>query len=325
MLSRNADSMYWIGRYMERSENTIRLLRVRMNFMVGKAAETGNDRGWQQFFTALRQPPPAMKNGVVDGEVALQMAHDLTFNTENSNSITGCINKARTNARSVRSQLSSQLWEHVNRLYLRLNSWRDNQNWHQERDSFFRELESSVSLFHGLTLSSLLHDEGWLFIQIGSHLERVFSVCNLLEAHFLHFGVDGGDELRTVDPLNGIGVLRACNSFESYCRVYDPRPETSLVTSFLLLNAYLPNSVRFNVIQIAELLRQVAGATETRRAGDLNRIAGKLQARLQYSQIDDIIDTGPRAFISEITDSCNQIHEALYDTYFNYEIEDVFS
>ena len=89
MLSRSADSMYWIGRYMERSENTIRLLRVRMNFMVGKAAEAGNDRGWQQFFSALRQPPPAMKNGVVDGEAALQMAHDLTFNTENENSVTG--------------------------------------------------------------------------------------------------------------------------------------------------------------------------------------------------------------------------------------------
>ncbi len=325
MLSRSADNMYWVGRYMERSENTIRLLRVRMNFMVGKAAEAGNDRGWQQFFSALRQPPPAMKNGVVDGEAALQMAHDLTFNADNENSVTGCIHLARTNARSVRSQLSSQLWEHINRLYLRLHSWQNHQNWHQERDSFFREMESSVSLFQGLALSSLLHDEGWLFIQIGVHLERVFSVCSLLEAHFRHFGIDGGNEMETLDPLNGIGVLRACNSFESYCRVYDPRPETQFVATFLLLNAYLPNSARFNVNQIADLLKQVAGATETRRAGDLNRIAGKLQAHLQYSQIDDVIEAGPRAFITDIMDSCNQIHDALYETYFNYEIEDVFS
>ena len=156
MLSRSADSMYWLGRYMERAENTIRLLRVRMNFMVGQAAQAGNDRGWQQFFSALRQPPPLMKNGVVDSEVALQMAHNLTFDAEKHNSISNCINLARTNARSVRSQLSSQLWEHINRLYLRLHSWQGHHNWNDERDNFFRELETSVSLFQGLAFSTQL-------------------------------------------------------------------------------------------------------------------------------------------------------------------------
>lgn len=325
MLSRSADSMYWIGRYMERAENTIRLLRVRLNFMVGQAAQPGNDRGWQQFFSALRQPPPAMKNGVVDSQVALQMAHDLTFNAENQTSISGCINLARSNARTVRSQLSSQLWEHMNRLYLRLHAWQGHQNWHEERDNFFRELESSVSLFQGLALSSLLHDEGWLFIQIGGHLERVLSVCSLLQAHFEHFGIDGGERLETVDPLNGIGVLRALNSFEAYCRVYDPRPETRQVTSFLLLNPYLPNSARFNVDQIAVLLRHVAGATETRRAGDLNRLSGKLQAHLQYTQIDDVVEFGANTFVTGIMGSCDQIHSALQDAYFNYDIEEAFA
>ena len=325
MLSRSADNMYWLGRYMERAENTIRLLRVRLNFMVGQTAQHGNDRGWQQFFSALRQPPPLMKNGVVDSEVALQMAHDLTFNTENQHSISGCINLARTNARSVRSQLSSQLWEHINRLYLRLYSWQGHENWHDERDNFFRELESSVSLFQGLAFSSLLHDEGWLFIQIGGHLERVFSVCSLLTAHFRHFGIDGGERLETVDPLNGIGVLRACNSFESYCRVYDPRPETSYVTTFLLLNAYLPSSVRFNVSQVAVLLEQLAGATETRRAGDLNRMAGKLQARLQYSQIDDVVEFGAQSYVVDVVKSCDEIHDALSDAYFSYPIDEAVS
>lgn len=325
MLSRSADSMYWLGRYMERSENTIRLLRVRLNFMVGQAAQSGNDRGWQQFFSALRQPPPVMNNGVVDSEAALGMAHNLTFNDESHNSVSGCINLARTNARSVRSQLSSQLWEHINRLYLRLHSWQGHENWHDERDNFFRELETSVSLFQGLAFSSLLHDEGWLFIQIGGHLERVFSVCSLLQAHFRHFGIEGGVNLETVDPLNGIGVLRACNSFESYCRVYDPRPETLYVTKFLLLNPYLPNSVRFNVNQIAVLLRQVAGATETRRAGDLDRIAGKLQAHLQYSQIEDVVDAGAQSFISDIMDNCDQIHDSLSDAYFDYRIDEAFT
>lgn len=310
---------------MERSENTIRLLRVRLNFMVGQARQAGNDKGWQQFFAALRQPQPLMENGAVDSEAALTMAHDLTFNRENPNSVSGCISLARQNARAVRARLSSQLWEHINRLYLRLHSWQGHHNWHDERDNFFRELESSVSLFQGLAFSSLLHDEGWYFIQLGAHLERVLSVCSLLQAHFRYFGVDGGEMLMTEDPLNGIGVLRACNSFESYCRVYDPRPETGLVTSFLLLSSQLPNSVRFNVNQMARLLEQIATATETRRAGDLIRTAGKLQAHLQYSQIEDVIEVGPQSFLVDIVGACDQIHGALYETYINYPAEEAFA
>ena len=327
MLSRSADSLYWLGRYMERAEHTVRLLRVRLNFMVGQARprQVGNDKGWQQFFSALRQPAPLTENGVVDGEAALKMAHDLTFNGDNLHSISGCISVARENARSVRSQLSSQLWEHMNRLYLRLHSWQGHHNWHDERDNFFRELESSVSLFQGLAFSSLLHDEGWHFIQVGAHLERVLSVCSLLQAHFQYFGIEGGKRLETVDPLNGIGILRACNAFESYCRLYDPMPETRLVTSFLLLNSDLPISVRFNVDQMAQLLEQVAVATESRRAGDLIRTAGKLQAHLQYSQIEDVIEVGPQAFLAEVMSACDQIHDAFYDTYINYPAEEAFA
>lgn len=327
MLSRSADSLYWLGRYMERAEHTVRLLRVRLNFMVGQARprQAGNDKGWQQFFTALRQPAPLTERGYVDGEAALKMAHDLTFNGDNPHSISGCISLARQNARFVRSQLSSQVWEHMNRLYLRLHSWQGHHNWHDERDNFFRELESSVSLFQGLAVSSLLHDEGWHFIQVGSHLERVQAVCSLMDAHFRYFGVDGGKKLATEDPLSGIGVLRACNSFEPYCRVYDPRPEISQVTSFLLLSPDLPNSVRFNVTQISQQLEQLAAATETRLAADLNRMAGKLQAHLQYSQLEDVIEVGPAAFLGEVLSACDQIHEALYDTYINYPAEEAFA
>ena len=248
MLSRSADSLYWLGRYMERAEHTVRLLRVRLNFMVGQTRprQVGNDKGWQQFFSALRQPAPLTKQGVVDGEAALKMAHDLTFNRENPHSISGCISLARQNSRSVRSQLSSQLWEHMNRLYLRLHSWQGHHNWHDERDNFFRELESSVSLFQGLAYSSLLHDEGWHFIQVGAHLERVMSVCGLLHAHFRYFGINGGEMLETEDPLNGIGVLRACNAFESYSRVYDPMPETRLVA---FVSAVECRSAEFGEIQ----------------------------------------------------------------------------
>lgn len=310
---------------MERSEITIRLLRVRLNFMVGQARQAGNEKGWQQFFAALRQPAPLTENGVVDDEAALKMAHDLTFNRENPKSISGCISLARENARAVRSQISSQLWEHLNRLYLRLHSWQGHHNWNDERDNFFRELESSVSLFQGLAYSSLLHDEGWYFIQVGTHLERVFSVCRLLQAHFRFFGIEGGKGLETEDPLNGIGVLRACNAFESYCRVYDPRPDTRLVLTFLLLNSHLPNSVSFNVNQLAQVLEQVTTATETRRAGELNRTAGKLQAHLQYGQIEDVIQVGPLTFLAEIMHACDQVHEALYDAYINYSPEEAFS
>ena len=97
------------------------------------------------------------------------------------------------------------------------------------------------------------------------------------------------------------------------------------MTNFLLLNAYLPNSVRFNVTQVALLLEQLAGATETRRAGDLNRTAGKLQAQLHYSQIDDVVQFGAQSFVVDIMQSCDQIHDALSDAYFSYPIDEAVS
>lgn len=325
MLSRSADSLYWLGRHMQRTENTIRLLRVRLNLMVGQTAQVGNERGWLQFFSAIRLPPPLNESGQVDSVVAMEMAHDLTFNGKNQHSISGCVNLARENARFVRSQLSSQLWEHINRLYLRLNSWQGHHNWHDERDNFFRELERSVSLFQGLASSSLLHDEGWCFIQLGAHLERVLSVGNLLQAHFSHFGIEGKDTIETFDQTNGLGILRACNAFEAYSRVFDPMPDIRTVTSFLLLNAHLPNSLRFNIDQMASLLEQVAVATETRRSADLNRIAGKLRAFLLYSQIEDVNDEGPLSFLAQVMSTCDQIHEGLNDVYFSYPAEEAFS
>ena len=158
---------------------------------------------------------------------------------------------------------------------------------------------------------------------------RIWSECfqyaASYRAHFRFFGIEGGKGLETEDPLNGIGVLRACNAFESYCRVYDPRPDTRLVLTFLLLNSHLPNSVSFNVNQLAQVLEQVTTATETRRAGELNRTAGKLQAHLQYGQIEDVIQVGPLTFLAEIMHACDQVHEALYDAYINYSPEEAFS
>ena len=310
---------------MERAENTIRLLRVRLNLMVGQAEREGDVRGWEQFFAALRLSAPVTESGKLDSDAAFLVARDLTFNAETHNSIAACIGMARENARLVRSQLSSQLWEQINRLYLRLHSWQVQQSWRDERDSFLRELETSASLIQGLVQSSLLHDEGWNFVQLGAHLERALSVCGLLQAHFRYFGVESDKILATTDPLNGMGVLRAINSFESYCRVYRPRPEIRYVTTFLLLSSHLPHSVRFNVDQVTQLLQEIAVTTGSRGSGELNRVAGRLQAHLQYSQIDDFVGMGMQSFLGDVVASCDQIHTGLYEAYINYGAEETFA
>ncbi len=325
MLSRAADSFYWTGRYVERAEHISRILRVHLGLLVGQADQSGDMRAWQSFCAALYLPTPVTEDGEFDVDAAFQMVHDLTFNAENRNSISSCINLARENARSVHSQLSTELWEQINRFYLRLNSLQEYRHWQDDRDNFYRDIENRTYLVQGLVQSSLLHDEGWFFIQLGMHLERILCVCSLLSAHFRYFSTESGGLSTTRDLLHWIGFLRACSSFEAYSRVYHPLLESRHIIEFLLLDPHLPRSLHFNINHLTHALQQVATLTGTRRADTLNRIAGRLQAHLAYSQVDEVLATGLQPYLSDVMETCNQIHDTLYEVYINYPIAEVFS
>src|SRR5438270_2385277 len=178
MLSRVADNLYWMSRYLERAEHTARLLDVNLHGMLDQTAESADHR-WDRVLTALSTSLP---DGA--GHDPYRITQALTTDASNPASIVSCVAGARDNARQVWEQISSEMWEQINRLYLSVSRKRMDEIWQGEPHAFFVDVKEGVHLFQGITDATMTHGEGWQFIQVGRSLERAGETAILLDAHF---------------------------------------------------------------------------------------------------------------------------------------------
>jgi uncharacterized alpha-E superfamily protein len=315
MLSRVADTLYWMSRYLERAEHTARLLDLQLNLML-EQDEDAAERTWTRILECLHFPPPHKHDSYT-------LTQWITFDASNDSSISACIAAARENARHVREQISSEMWEQVNRLSLQVKSTQLDKIWEYQPHEFFRAVKEGIHLFQGITDSTMNHGEGWQFIQMGRALERAASVAALLKVHYSEWS--GFRNTVTDDYLEWIGLLKSCTAFEAYCKVYtaDLRPDR--IAEFLILNSEFPHSIRFAVNELHSALNAAANATESKRARHINRLAGRLRAVLDYGQIDEIVDSGLQVYLDDVQAQCAQIHSALYQTYIAYPIDELVS
>lgn len=319
MLSRVADTLYWMSRYLERAEHTARLLDLQLHMMLELEPEESENR-WGRVASSLFVPiPPTLAAD------AYNMTQLLTFDSENGNSIHSCIASARENARHVREQISSEMWEQVNRLSLQVKSTQINNIWNEQPHEFFRSVKEGIHLFQGITDSTMNHGEGWHFIQIGRSIERAMATCTLIKVHYQAWAKLNYRQTVTGTFMEWIALLKSCTAFEAYCKVYtaDLRPDH--IAEFLILNPEFPHSIRFCVNRIHSALQTAALSTESKRARQVNRLAGRLRATLDYGQIDEITESGLYAYLDDVQRQCSQIHDAIYAAYITYSIEEMVS
>jgi uncharacterized alpha-E superfamily protein len=314
LLSRVADGLYWISRYLERAEHTARLIDVRLDLGVDRIASGEWD--FERLYASLRlaptEPPPRQPSALVEAAV---------FDMANRDSVIACISAARDNARQVREQISSSMWERLNGLFLRLRQVRAEAGWSARPHHVLRLVIEGVHLFQGTTDSTMNHGEGWQYLQIGRFLERAGSTAALLKPHFTDETFPSGGMVGTPGNVEWAGLLRSCAAFEAYCRQYtaDLRPDR--IAEFLLLNVESPRSVRFSASRVESALRAVAILSGREAGGRAERMAGRLHASLEYGQVDEILSENPRAYFEGIARQCALIHGALYQTYIAYPIE----
>jgi len=314
MLSRVAESLYWMSRYLERAEHTARLVELNLNLMLDQSPAPGDQR-WQRLLTALMVTlPPDAK---VD---AYNVAQTLTFDLSNRSSIVAYMTAARENARQVREQISSEMWEELNQLFLQIKRAGIENTWQAQPHHFFRGVKDGAHLFQGITDSTLSHSEGWHFIQAGRFLERAGATAALLDAHVSEL-IERTDAAEKGDYLEMVGLLKSCTAFEAYCKVYTADLSPERIAEFLLLNSEFPRSVRFAAEMIQSALNGIAETSATRKTGRANRLAGRLRASLSFSQIDEIMGSGLHFYLSDIQRQCAQIHTAIYHQYVAYPIE----
>jgi len=317
MLSRVANSLYWMSRYIERAENIARLVDVNLQLLMDlrdldeeRMVEywlpviqtTGDD---EQFFALHPQA------------TGQQVTEFLVFNQENSNSIVSSICQARENARMVRDQITVELWEELNRLYWFVKTPVARKVWKESPSDFFQQIKAASLHIIGLTYSTLIRNEGWWFAQAGKFIERADKTSRMLDLRHksLTAKVAPGAGVSETDVLKWSAILRSCSAWDAYKSIHGAEITPRLVAEFLLLNEDFPRSVLFSVGELNYALREISGVPEGKFSNDAEKLAGRLEAELQFGTIDEIFAAGLHGYLDRVQTQLNDIGMGLFNTY----------
>lgn len=313
LLSRTADALYWLSRYLERAEHTARVVSVRLD--LGLDRRPGTEQwDFQRTFECLR-----LKQAEDMPSTPAELVSSVFLDAANPESVVSYVSAARFNARQVREEISSDMWAHLNGLYLRLQELIGDESMVSRPHSIAQLVIEGKLLFQGITDATMGHGEGWHYLQVGRFLERADGTAALLDLHFRNAG-PGGREA-DVSHQELIGLLRSCTALEAYCRFYTADVRPGRVLEFLLLSPEFPRSVRFAAARLETSLRTVAQFAAKRAGGKADRMAGRLHASLDYGQVDEILSDDPHSYLTGIAKHCAQIHTALNQSYIGYPVE----
>jgi uncharacterized alpha-E superfamily protein len=310
MLSRVADSLYWMSRYIERAEHTARVLAVKLESMAEQTPDDGR-ASWGRVVQALGD----MSWDEVPDD-AFAITKRLAFDRANESSLIASLTLARDNARQVREALSNEVWGNLNRLYLYLSAVQGESIRAHAPASLFRRALDEMQALEGVINSTLSHNEGWYFLELGKYIERAQLLGRLLDVHFRKEGVQP-------KYFDWLMLLKFCTAFEPYTKLYTASVRPQKLAQFLLFDAEFPHSICFSIDRVSEALAHVApGAPPGRRAA-VERLAGRLKAGVDFGQIDELLSGGIDVFLNDITRQCEKIHEAVFASYITYGAETV--
>ena len=323
MLSRVADSLYWMSRYMERAEHVTRLLDVNLNLMLDESAISADHR-WQRMLQVLGSPKDVEWTGD-----PYALTRTLSFDTEYSGSILSCIISARENSRHVREQISTEQWHRLNSLYLEVTRPEMQQDLSadtimattEQPTEFLQHVMEGVHQFQGVSDSTMSHGEGWQFIQVGRYIERASATALLLEAYHEDLWSHTDRISEGNEYLEWMGLLRSATAFEAYCKVYTADVTPDRILEFLLLDEEFPHSVRFSIDTLQNALEAIHGEGGKSRAEPLRRLVGRLQSSLGYSSVEEILQGDVIAYLRGIQFQCGAIHKMIYELYIDYSIQ----
>jgi uncharacterized alpha-E superfamily protein len=316
MLSRVANSLYWMSRYVERAENTARIVDVNLQLLLD--FRNLDDRRLAEHWIPILQ-------STGDEELFLRLYERangqtvtdfLVFRHENPNSIASAVAQARENARMVRDQITMEMWEEINRLYLYLRSPQARQTWASAPDEFCNEVKRSSLFLQGLVEGTLLGTEGFHFMQAGRALERADKTTRILDVRHRTLPAKGlPGPINETDALEWVAVLRSCSALDAYRQTYGADVHPARIGELLVLSDEFPRSVRSCVARFDAALRSIAGTPAHRFTNDAEKLSGRLLAELQFSTVGEIFAPGLHQYLDELQVRLNAVGEALFQAY----------
>jgi uncharacterized alpha-E superfamily protein len=317
MLSRIADSLYWIARYMERAEDTARILDVNYHLLLEQPAKTTYRLRWDPLVAIVGEQerfPEFYTEGT-----AQNVFEFLAFHPGNPSSIVNCVSNVRENSRTIRDRISREMWEDVNGLYHRIARFRPAEEIAVGPHRFCTAIKFASHRFHGVSDDTLPRDEGWHFLQAGRALERAEMTARIVDVEYqkLYEGLAPGSQ---PDNHQWMAVLQSVAAYEIYRREYHSRIEPERVAELLVLHPRLPRSIRFNIATLQQSLRAISGSGPGSYANEAERLTGKLHESLMYDRIEEIFARGLHAFLLDVQKTCRAIGEHIARTYFYYAV-----
>ena len=313
MLSRTADHLFWMARYMERAENTARMLDVNYQTSLLPQSADRAEQGWRgmlgisELGGAYTARHPEVN--------ARDVMHFMVRDEQNLSSIWACLRAARENARAVRGSLTTEVWETTNQTWLEFNRMLREGAFERDPGTFFEWVNFRSHLSRGVQVGTMLQDEALQFIRIGTFLERADNTARLIDVKFHALNGDAfapapapapgtaPDESGEVDFYHWSAILRSVSGFEIYRRVYRNVIQPEKVAELLILRPDMPRSLVACVNEVVTNLRSVANDA----SDETLRRAGRLRADLAYSRIDEIFSTGLHAYLTQFLDRVNDI------------------
>jgi uncharacterized alpha-E superfamily protein len=298
MLSRTADHLFWMSRYMERAENTARMLNVNYETSLLPQSAEATEQGWRGLLS-ISELTPAYLERYQDFN-GRDVMNFMVREESNPSSILACLRAARENARAVRGTLTTEVWETQNQTWLEFNRLLREGAFTRDPGAFFEWVKFRSHLSRGVTVGTMLQDDSLHFLRIGTFLERGDNTARLLDVKFHalageYFGTGNEKESPEVDFYHWSAILRSVSGFEIYRKVYRNVIQPELVAELLILRPDMPRSLAACVNELVANLRLVAN----QQSSETLRRAGRLQADLQYGRIDEILATGLHAYLTQ--------------------------
>jgi uncharacterized alpha-E superfamily protein len=316
MLSRVAESLYWTARYVERAENLTRALAV--NYYARLEAQPGGEASWQGIL-ALSGDEGLYRATFQDWSDA-SVLEFLLWHPDNANAVHACVARARENARSVREQISSEMWEHLNRLYFYLAQDVDRTAVPSGPYELFQRVRDGSQAFQGITAATMNHGEGYEFMQLGRHLERAATTVRVLGVRYGE--ASGFEEGTAAASLQLIALLKSVSAFEAFRKGHASQLHAPAVLEFLLMSEEFPRAVRFCLQRAADAVRAIAKDTArgAARADRVQRALGPLCAELQYLDVEAVLGPGLVAFLEQLLARIHKACEEIETNYFSTQV-----
>ncbi len=316
MLSRVANSLYWMARYTERAENIARIVDVNLQLLLDmrNLDEKRLTAYWEPIVQATGDDEAFFKaHPHATGKAVTEF---LVFEPGNPNSIFSCICSARENARMVRDQITTELWEELNRIYLFIRSPQARKVWDRSPSEFFQEIKSASLHVIGIINATMVHDEGWWFVQAGQFLERADKTTRILDVRHRSLperGLPGS--VNQTDAIEWSAVLRSCSAWDAYKSTYGADIHPKLIAELLLLDDSFPRSLRFCVRELNRAVRHISGAQEGYFCNDADKLTGRFLAELQFSGVEEFFEAGLHQYLDGAQLKLNNIGAALFNAY----------